>query len=135
MPLHRAALDFLDTHLDHLAWSLEHNRDSLPDHAHVFDGGIDGLVREVTASGSYYFTDSALAFFDAQNHELINARFLITSRQFEGSDGVKAPRTYHVLWFVPRADGVLASWSLDTDFASVREAVDAAHALGEYLAR
>lgn len=135
MPMHNSALTFLSEHLRDLPYSLEHARHTLPDNAHVFDGDLEGLIRDVTASGSHYFSPGAIAFFDAQNHDLINARFLITSRQFTDSAGVSNPRTYHVVWFIRRKDGQLDNWSLDTAFASERAAVEAAHALGEYLSR
>lgn len=53
-------------------------------------------MQESNSKVGYWFQPQAKRFFRAKNHGISEGRFLFNSIQFEGSDGVKAPRQYKV---------------------------------------
>lgn len=86
----------------------------LPKHTHNLKGhvmitdvlkfkSIDDMRRQVTASGSEWFSPGAMQFFNTRLCDLIDGRFLITADSMDED----SPETYKVRWFTrgstPRA--------------------------------
>lgn len=86
----------------------EHYAYTLPENALTFDNIAD-MRRQIVSSGSHYFDRDAIRFFLGRtDRQLYGRRFWVESRQFEDSDGTRAPREYMVAWVSRYDNGSLS---------------------------